>query len=414
MLIPADYGIVVIDILRRRGLNMASDLSSSPIPPHRQTRYPFGVPAIQDAVELLRQGHLVAFPTETVYGLGADATNPAAIELIYHTKGRPSTNPLIIHVASIAMAQRLAAAWPDAAQRLADQFWPGPLTLVLSKRLPDSTAIHPPSDQPPTAPALHIPDIATANLPTVALRVPNHPLALALLRAFDGPLAAPSANRSTHISPTTAQHVRDEFPMSLAVTRRTKQPLSPSPHLPTAPSPLHEPSLVLDGGPCNVGIESTVLDLTDAAHPTILRPGHISASEIAAVLGQDVYLHSSTTPTDAPASSPGQHEIHYAPRAPAYRFSTAQRGLIQPETPAGEKNGLVVLSPLIIKGGVKKWEYIVAMSRDPAAYAQHIYEVLREIDAMEPAAIFIEMPPDEPEWTAIRDRLRRATRDLPI
>lgn len=318
----------------------------------------------------------MAFPTETVYGLGADATNPAAVELIYQTKGRPDTNPLIIHVADIATARRFAAEWPDEAQKLADRFWPGPLTLVLPKRVPPA--------------GWTIPDSATAGLATVGLRVPNHPLALAILRAFEGPLAAPSANRSTRVSPTTAAHVREEFPAGSA-----------------------EPAMILDGGACEVGIESTVVDLTDPESPAVLRPGRVTAAQIEETIGRPVRMGVGNTPTDRPAASPGQQEIHYAPSAPAYRFSTAQRGLIQPETPAGRINGLVALSPLVLPGGVKKWGPIVAMSRDPEAYARRLYEVLREIDAMEPEAIFIEMPPDEPQWQAVRDRLRRATRELP-
>ena len=178
---------------------------------------------IQQGAELLRRGELVAFPTETVYGLGADATNQTAVRKIFAAKGRPSTNPLIVHIADAAIAQRYASAWDERAEKLAMHFWPGPLTLVLPK-------------------SAEIVDEVTAGLPSVGLRVPDHPLALELLRAFGGAVAAPSANRSNRISPTLADHVRQEFGDAIP--------------------------LIIDGGPCRVGIESTVLDLT--GEPRIL------------------------------------------------------------------------------------------------------------------------------------------------
>jgi L-threonylcarbamoyladenylate synthase len=321
------------------------------------------------AVQLLKQGHLVAFPTETVYGLGADATNPRAIDLIYRTKGRPSTNPLIIHVASEEIAWRYVSNWPLAASQLAKRMWPGPLTIVVPKNS-------------------IIPNNATANLQTVALRVPNHPLALQLLRAFGGPLAAPSANRSTHVSPTTAQHVRDEFPNAASGDRRNT----------------NEPTLILDGGPCTVGIESTVLDLTGPT-PTILRPGQVTPADLEPIIGPVDVRQTITDPTTA-AASPGQHETHYSPRTPAYYFTTAQRGLIHPE-----ENGIVALSPLRV---FKDCEKIVAIPNDPVEYAQRLYAVLRKLDTMKLRAIYIEIPPDRPEWTAVRDRLTRAARPLPV
>lgn len=319
---------------------------------------------IARAVELLKQGRLVAFPTETVYGLGADATNPAAIARIYQTKGRPSTNPLIVHVADADMAKRYVTDWPDAASHLAARFWPGPLTLILPK-----------NDL--------IPQLATANLPNVALRVPNHPLALELLRTFNGPLAAPSANRSTHVSPTTAQHVLDEFAYSAAAGEEGDR----------------DPLMILDGGPCRVGIESTVLDLT-VSPPVILRPGGISPADLEPVIGP-VTVRSAIVQSSSPAASPGQQETHYAPQTPLFRFETSQRGLIRPEN-----HGIVVLSPLHI---FKKWDSIIAMPNDPTDYAKHLYAVLRELDDMGLKAIFIEVPPDEAKWTAIRDRLIRAS-----
>lgn len=313
---------------------------------------------IDRAVAILRAGGLVAFPTETVYGLGADATNPAAVRRIFAAKGRPPTNPLIAHVADIDTARRYAAEWSDAAQTLAAVWWPGPLTLVVPK-------------------AASVVAEATAGRETVGLRSPDHPLALELLRAFGGPVAAPSANRSNRVSPTTADHVRVELGDAV--------------------------NLVLDGGPCRVGIESTVLDLTTAP-PTILRPGGVSRGQIEAVVGPVAAFAGSVAAGDA-AASPGQMPVHYAPATPAVRFETSQRGLIQIAAADGRPNGLVALSPLRV---FKKWGRLVALPNDPAEYARHLYAVLRELDGMGLATIYIELPPDEPAWAAVRDRVMRA------
>jgi L-threonylcarbamoyladenylate synthase len=324
---------------------------------------------IERAVEFLKQGRLVAFPTETVYGLGADATNERAVGKIYSTKGRPGTNPLIVHVASIDVARRFAVEWPEKAQRLAERFWPGPLTIVLPKN--------------PV-----IPGNVTAGLNTVGLRVPDHPLALELLRAFDGPLAGPSANRSTRVSPTTARHVREEFPLSAAAGF----------------DEANEPAMILDGGACAVGIESTVLDLSGDT-PTILRPGGVTAADLEPLVGP-VVVRGGSVRTEEAAKSPGQQDVHYAPTTPTYRFETSQRGLVQPDG-----HGIVVLSPL---PEFHEWGPIVAMPNDPAAYAQHLYAVMRKLDAGGLRAIFVEMPPDVPAWGAVRDRLMRATRVMPV
>lgn len=314
--------------------------------------------SVEKAVQLLRDGRLVAFPTETVYGLGADATNADAVKRIFAAKGRPPTNPLIVHVADIEIARRYTTSWSDAAQTLAAAWWPGPLTLVLPK--------HP-----------SIVDVATAGLPSLGIRVPDHPLALELLQKFGGAVAAPSANRSNHISPTTAEHVRQELGDAV--------------------------DLVLDGGRCTVGIESTVLDLTGDV-PTILRPGGVSRKQIEFIVGP-VNVREGEASVDAPSTSPGQLPVHYAPRTRAVRFTTAQRGLIHPQTDA-QPNGIIVLSPLVI---FSKWGPIIAMPNDPAQYARHLYAVLRELDDMKLHTIYVELPPDKPEWMAIRDRLCRAT-----
>jgi L-threonylcarbamoyladenylate synthase len=313
---------------------------------------------VERAVTILKRGGLVAFPTETVYGLGADARSGEAVRRIFAAKGRPPTNPLIVHVSGVAMAKLYAAEWPDTARRLAQRYWPGPLTLVLPRFRTVAPEV-------------------SAGLETVGLRMPNHPLALELIRRFDGPLAAPSANRSNHISPTTAEHVRDELGVSV--------------------------DLILDGGPCTIGIESTVLDLT-STRAKILRPGGISRVQIEKIIGPvdaaDVLTDAST-----PAMSPGQHETHYAPRTPAFRFDGAQRAGI----PSGSGTGLVTLGP---GRDIRRHESVVVLPSTPAKYAHHLYKVLRELDAMGLSAIYIEMPPDGPEWAAVRDRLKRATRPM--
>jgi L-threonylcarbamoyladenylate synthase len=313
------------------------------------------------AAAILRSGGLVAFPTETVYGLGADATNAAAVRKIFAAKGRPGTNPLICHVPDADGAKRYAATWPAEATRLAERFWPGPLTLVL----PKTEAIV---------------AEATAGKGTVGLRAPNHPLTLELLRQVGLPIAGPSANKSNHVSPTTAQHVREELGDAV--------------------------DLILDGGPCTVGIESTVLDLS-SDRPTILRPGGVSRARIEDVIGP-VEVFAGSVAGGVAAASPGQQERHYAPRTPAVRFETSQRGLIRPETD-GQPNGVMVVGTIDY---VKKWERIVAMPKVPEVYAQNFYAVLRELDAMGLHTIYIEFPPDAPQWAAVRDRIRRATRPL--
>jgi L-threonylcarbamoyladenylate synthase len=315
---------------------------------------------LERAVEILKRGGLVAFPTETVYGLGADARSAEAVNKIFAAKGRPPTNPLIVHVSGVAMGKLYAAEWPDTARRLAQTYWPGPLTLVLPRYKTIAPEV-------------------SAGLNTVGLRMPNHPLALTLIQKFDGPIAAPSANRSNHISPTTAQHVREELGDAV--------------------------DLILDGGPCKVGIESTVLDLTTPPRPRILRPGRITRAQIEKVVGPvdatDVVIEAAM-----PASSPGQHETHYAPRTPAYRFEFGGLETLKPVP----NSGLVTLG--VARDIERRGPSTIVLPATPATYAHHIYGVLRELDALGLAAIYVEMPPDRPEWTAVRDRLTRATRAM--
>ena len=307
---------------------------------------------ILEAADILRRGGLVAFPTETVYGLGADATNPDAVARIFTAKGRPATNPLIVHVAGIDVAKRYAAEWTHLADELAAHFWPGPLTLVVPS-------------------AATITDRVRAGGPTVGLRVPAHPIALELLRAFDGPVAAPSANRSEHVSPTLAQHVVDDLGDRV--------------------------DLVLDGGPCGVGIESTVLNIT-GDRPRVLRPGSVTVEQIEAVVGP-VHRRGDISQSNGPLMSPGQHVRHYAPTSPAIRFETADRERILRLAQTSNAAVLTFVSAPAVE----------IMPCDPAGYARVFYSSLRAVDARAPAAIYIEMPPDRPEWAAVRDRLVRAT-----
>jgi L-threonylcarbamoyladenylate synthase len=290
--------------------------------------------SVQHAAALIRAGKLVAFPTETVYGLGANALDPAAVERIFTSKGRPHTSPLIVHVDSVEMARGLAARWPPAAETLARHYWPGPLTLVVSKR-PE------------------IPDIVTAGLPTVGLRMPAHPLALELIRAAGVPIAGPSANRFTELSPTTAGHV----PELLA-------------------------DYVLDGGPARVGIESTVLSLVNA--PVLLRPGVIPLPEIEALIGP---VETAAAHGPGAHASPGMHRRHYRPATPLYLLGV---GECPPE-------------------GRGAWLRIGReMPANPLEYAAVLYDTLHRLDAQRLDWIAVERPPETPEWAGVLDRLRRA------
>ncbi|MGZ8376556.1 MAG: L-threonylcarbamoyladenylate synthase [Gemmatirosa sp.] len=316
---------------------------------------------VADAARVLRAGGLVAFPTETVYGLGAHALDAAAVQRIFAAKGRPSFNPLIAHVADVAGARALVRDWPDAAEALARAFWPGPLTLVLPKRA-------------------HVPDVLTAGLPAVAVRVPSHPVALALLRAAAQPIAAPSANRFTELSPTTARHVEK------ALGDRV--------------------DLILDGGPTSVGIESTVVDLTGDV-PVLLRPGTVSVDAIAAVLGT-MPARPAAIAGDAPRPAPGMVERHYAPRATVWLFDAHERGAIAARLrreAGGATVGALLLAPWDDEPAP---DHPVRMPTEPAAYARRLYAALHELDDAGCAIALVERPPDTPAWHGVRDRLTRA------
>ncbi len=303
---------------------------------------------IQHAALLLRAGKLVAFPTETVYGLGANALDPAAVARIFEAKGRPTTSPIIVHVDSVEMVRSIVADWPERAQALAKTFWPGPLTLVLRKQ--------------PAVPAL-----VTAGLDTVGVRMPAHPAALALIEAAGISIAAPSANRFTHLSPTTAEHVRQGLGDRV--------------------------DYILDGGPCTVGIESTVLSLAGDV-PVLLRPGGISREQIEEIIGPVAHL--SSTPGEA-HPSPGMHPRHYSPRTPLR--------LVHEGNVPKQGSGAYLQLRFEPKGTPRK---LVLMPPDPAAYAAQLYRVLHELDAEHFDWIAVDTPEDEPEWEAVFDRLKRA------
>jgi len=310
---------------------------------------------ITRAAAQLKAGELVAFPTETVYGLGADASNADAVRKVFAAKGRPADHPLIVHIADTAQLANWAREIPQAVHTLAQKFWPGPLTLVLKR--------HP-----------NVPDAVTGGQDTVAIRVPSHPVAQALLRAFNGGIAAPSANRFGRVSSTTAAHVREEFGDTV--------------------------SCVLDGGATDVGIESTIVDCSGAA-PTLLRPGMITPQKIEAVLGAPLAAPQAKTPRVS-----GMLDKHYAPQTPLMQMEGDLVVELAHSLVRQGKHVAVLartkLQPLL---GNLTW---VAAPVDAAGYAHDLYANLRALDHAGCDAILVEQPPDEAEWLAIRDRLNRA------
>lgn len=303
---------------------------------------------IQHAASLLRAGKLVAFPTETVYGLGANAMDAEAVARIFTAKGRPHTSPIIVHVSSMEMARQVVSEWPKQAESLAQKFWPGPLTLVLKKQLA-------------------VPGLVTAGLDTVGVRMPAHPLALALIAAAQVPVAAPSANRFTQLSPTTAEHVRQSLGDRV--------------------------DYILDGGPCPVGIESTVLSLTGGA-PLLLRPGGVSRRQMEQFIGP---VASQTGASTEAHPSPGMHPRHYSPRT---KLLLTQDGTV-PESGQGAYLQLHDRPRRPVRE-------VVCMPSNAAEYAAQLYRVLHQLDAQHYDWIAVETPHDAPEWEAVRDRLQRA------
>jgi len=307
---------------------------------------------LDDALAALRRGEAIGLPTETVYGLAADAHDPAAVRRIYALKGRPSDHPLIVHVADAVTASRWAGDWPEAAEALAEAFWPGPLTLILPR-------------------AANVPDEVTGGQDTVGLRVPAHPLALALLRAFEGGVAAPSANRFGRLSPTTAQHVREEFGDAVPI--------------------------VLDGGECEIGLESTIVDLTGDT-PRILRPGKLSRPEIEAVIGPVAEGKDG----DSPRAS-GTLASHYAPRAGVEVLARAPLVARYHEL---AKRGQKVAA--LLRGQPFKGIDGETLPSDLPGYGHALYAALRRLDARGFDVLLAELPPHTAAWAAVNDRLRRA------
>lgn len=302
---------------------------------------------IQIAAEKIKSGDLVAFPTETVYGLGADATNDSAVAKIFSTKGRPSFNPLIIHVSSIDMAKRYVQ-WSKLADILANRFWPGALTLVL-----------------PRIPAGNVSLLASAGGDTLGVRMPAHPLALAIIESAGVPLAAPSANKSGRVSPTTAQHVRDEFGDTI---------------------------YILDGGACGVGVESTVLDISDG-QPLLLRPGGITAEAVESVLNQKTSQQLSPQQV---LRSPGMLESHYAPSRPV-RLNAVQ---------ALPGEALLAFGGEVPAGAARTIN--LSETGNTTQAAARLFAAMRELDTGDYSAIAVMPIPEQGLGVAINDRLRRA------
>lgn len=334
--------------------------------------------AIAAAARALEAGALVAFPTETVYGLGADAESPAAVARIYEAKGRPNDHPVIVHLAPGADLSYWASAIPAEAHALVAAFWPGPLTLILKR-------------------ASHIPDAVSGGQDTVGLRCPSHPVAVALLSAFKGGkggVAAPSANKFGNVSPTTAQHVRDEFDGEVSSGP------GPGNGNGNAPGNGARIAAVLDGGSSQVGIESTILDLSRlATHgPVLLRPGHISAKQIADVIGQMPGLPDQSAPRAS-----GTLESHYAPKAPVALIAGAAVVETLAALQARQRRVAVIHYSAIALGGAQ-----ATLPGDPVGYAYGLYAALRAMDQTGADLILVEAPPQGEAWLGVNDRLRRA------
>ncbi len=309
---------------------------------------------VQEAAAVLHRGGLVAFPTETVYGLGADADNHEAVARIFAAKGRPADHPLIVHMAHSDPLGRWSRDIPPAAFRLAQRYWPGPLTVILRR-------------------ACRLPDMVTGGQDTVGLRVPDHPLALALLEVFGGGIAAPSANLFGQISPTTAAHVREELGDAV--------------------------DILLNGGPCRVGIESTILDLS-GQQPRLLRPGAITIAEIEAVLEQPV-----ASPENNAPRAPGMLRSHYAPRTPLYLVPTGHlKAEICRRLRQGQRIGVLAMSATQLPESCLRHH----MPPHPTGWARELYAQLRALDQQGLDGLLIEAPPSGADWQAVSDRLTRA------
>ena len=326
---------------------------------HTPDHYAMTPDALAAAVALLQAGKVVAFPTETVYGLGAYAFNPVAVRRIFDLKGRPADHPLILHLADVAQLERVARQIPEAAYLLAEQCWPGPLTLILHRR-PD------------------VPVLVTGGQDTVGVRIPAHPVALSLLSAFGGPVAAPSANRFGKISPTTAEHVRLELGDG--------------------------PDMILEGGSAAIGLESTILDLT-GQQPVLLRPGAVSPEQLAELLGQQVVVGGAA---DHKVRVPGMLPSHYAPCAPLYLLPSVELTTAVARYLQEGKTVAVMATETACSTELQRCSLLIKMPASPTSYARQLYATLRQLDADNPDVILVAAPPDSPPWLAVNDRLKRA------
>ncbi|MEZ4629860.1 MAG: L-threonylcarbamoyladenylate synthase [Deinococcales bacterium] len=306
---------------------------------------------LQKAIQLLQQGELVAFPTETVYGLGADASSTQAVKKIFALKGRPANHPVIVHLAHSVQVSDWAKDIPAIAWQLAKAFWPGPLTLILKR-------------------SSQVPDAVTGGQDTVGLRIPSHPVAQSLLQAFGGGIAAPSANHFGHISPTKAEHVRQEFP----------------------------DLFILEGDEAEIGLESTIIDLS-SEKPRLLRPGGISLAEIEKVIGK-VERANKTSPRAS-----GMLKSHYAPNTPTLLLNKEEIKTLDTQAPLGVL--LYSFTAHELKLMPQTWR-VICLKADAKAYGQALYHSLRELESTQ-AIIIIERPPQTAEWLAVQDRLKRAS-----
>lgn len=321
--------------------------------------------SLTQAISLLKQGEVVAIPTETVYGLAADATNSAALKKIYEAKERPQTNPLIVHLAVATQVSDWVKEFPPLAQKIALAFWPGPLTLVLEAKT-------------------HVLGILTANQPTVALRVPNHPVALELLQKSGLALAAPSANKYTQLSPTTVAHVEAGL----------------GEHIP-----------VLDGGACKVGIESTIVHVFKDASGNwqwqLLRQGMVSEAELIDVTQQSPVVHKISAKQNVQV--PGQHHLHYSPKTPLDLVKTKALLLEKVKRCVAENKSCAAL---LLEEKITDFVFPCVVKTLPASavvYAEHLYGMLHTLDALKVEQLYVEAPPETPDWLPILDRLQRAT-----
>ena len=359
-LVPRSHPLSILDMSRRDAMRPFPAANDGSLVTGHWSRTLASDKDIEHAVAILKAGGLVAFPTETVYGLGADASRPEAVAKIFAVKGRPATHPVIVHLADAVQTANWAREIPESAQKLARRFWPGPLTVIL-KRAPS------------------VSDVVTGGQDTVALRVPSHPVALQLLARFGGGIAAPSANRHGHVSATTAAHVRSEFGGAV--------------------------DCVLDGGEADVGIESTIVDLS-GSQPAILRPGWITPSALEEALGVSL----GAPDADAPRA-PGTLAKHYAPETTVIlvEFDLLME-LAATLTRVGKRVAVLAFNERRPVHDDLVW---ISVPRDAAAYAHALYANLRALDASGCDTIIVEKPPQTPEWAAIYDRLLRASAGIP-